>query len=849
MTNFSIQFTYPWFLLLLIPALFFSLFPYFRMAKKYRRTRNHIISVVLHTTAMVLCIFVFSGMHFDYQTINSNNEVFLLVDVSYSGRETQEKKNEFVQSVLDSGNSEYKVGIITFGYGQTYAAELSTNAEKTYESYEDSLRDNKPDDSATDIAAAVSFARTHIKHPKTAKLVILSDGIETDGEALAAIKAAAADGIRVDTVSFTDEKEIPDAQIVGAVMPDYNVSAKSEVKLGVTVQSSVAQTAQITLRDNDGEEETTEVSLEPGVQTFEIAHTFAEQGLSFDLSFKEPVEIEDAVEANNEYSSYLYMEVFDDILIVEGFEGEAEKLQELLKEEYTLTVLNVAETEKFPKTLDEMRLYDQVVLANVSHSDMPAGFEDLLNSYVKDIGGGLFTVGGSEPDGDEAHAYNRKDLYGTTYQDMLPVIAEDYTPPLGVVIIIDCSGSMSDVLENAKAGARACLNAMTERDYCGVIALDDDYKEALALTPVTREYEIVAAIDNIGNGGGTLLTPSLKRAGDSLKAQTNIEKRHIIVVSDCMFSDNVEKYGSVLQSNFEAGITISVVGINTSADSEKAGREIVKLGNGGSDDDSEEEAEKWKSKYHHTVTGEDLSSIMREDLTVPDIKEVEAKPFVPTIRVHNAVVSGVEQANMPRLNGYYGTKIKEDAEIVLAGEFVPIYAQWKYGEGMVGSFMCDLSGKWSSEFLSDETGQRIIKNIIGVLFPKENIRAQDIEIKLTEKNYGNVLNVYTDMEEGERIELQIFKDSEPKPVQTIKPTEKEGYTQIPFTITEPGVYELVVKKKDATGKDVSEATIYKAFSYSQEYNTFVEADEETSVALLEGMASAGQTHRNGKSGL
>ena len=513
-----------------------------------------------------------------------------------------------------------------------------------------------------------------------------------------------------------------------------------------------------------------------------------------------------------------------------------------MKEEYTLTVLNVAETEKFPKTLDEMRLYDQVVLANVSHSDMPAGFEDLLNSYVKDIGGGLFTVGGSEPDGDEAHAYNRKDLYGTTYQDMLPVIAEDYTPPLGVVIIIDCSGSMSDVLENAKAGARACLNAMTERDYCGVIALDDDYKEALALTPVTREYEIVAAIDNIGNGGGTLLTPSLKRAGDSLKAQTNIEKRHIIVVSDCMFSDNVEKYGSVLQSNFEAGITISVVGINTSADSEKAGREIVKLGNGGSDDDSEEEAEKWKSKYHHTVTGEDLSSIMREDLTVPDIKEVEAKPFVPTIRVHNAVVSGVEQANMPRLNGYYGTKIKEDAEIVLAGEFVPIYAQWN-GEGMVGSFMCDLSGKWSSEFLSDETGQRIIKNIIGVLFPKENIRAQDIEIKLTEKNYGNVLNVYTDMEEGERIELQIFKDSEPKPVQTIKPTEKEGYTQIPFTITEPGVYELVVKKKDATGKDVSEATIYKAFSYSQEYNTFVEADEETSVALLEGMASAGKGKR------
>ena len=88
MTNFQIQFNEPLLLLLLIPAFFFALFPYFRLAKRYRRTRNRIISVVLHCLIMVLAITLLAGIGFTYQVPNSENEVILLVDASDSSSET-----------------------------------------------------------------------------------------------------------------------------------------------------------------------------------------------------------------------------------------------------------------------------------------------------------------------------------------------------------------------------------------------------------------------------------------------------------------------------------------------------------------------------------------------------------------------------------------------------------------------------------------------------------------------------------------------------------------------------------------------------------------------------------------
>ena len=73
MNHFAVVFSRPWWLLCFIPAIVLTLIPYFKLAKKYRRTRNRVISVILHLTVMSLSIFILSGITFRYAVPNEKN--------------------------------------------------------------------------------------------------------------------------------------------------------------------------------------------------------------------------------------------------------------------------------------------------------------------------------------------------------------------------------------------------------------------------------------------------------------------------------------------------------------------------------------------------------------------------------------------------------------------------------------------------------------------------------------------------------------------------------------------------------------------------------------------------------
>ena len=168
---------------------------------------------------------------------------------------------------------------------------------------------------------------------------------------------------------------------------------------------------------------------------------------------------------------------------------------------------------------------------------MPENFVEMLEEYVSTYGGGMFTIGGK--DGENANAYNRTDMYGSLYQQMLPVQAINYTPPLGVIFIIDVSGSMQgDPIELAKTAASSALGALSERDYIGIMTLSTDYEMVLPLTPRTQESKIYSAINNISTGGGTTFPGAIERAGQILRSFQEIERRHIVLVSDALVGDD-----------------------------------------------------------------------------------------------------------------------------------------------------------------------------------------------------------------------------------------------------------------------------------------------------------------------
>lgn len=857
MTQLKIHFAYPLLLLVFLFGAALTAFLYFRLSKKYRRNRNRITSNVLHLIVFLLAVLTLAGTVFSFEKPNTDNQILLLVDMSDTEDQSAEDRDAFVETVLSMGQYDgYRMGVVTFGYDQVYAVPMTSevNVDNMITAYKGA---EKPDTTATDIAAALSYAATLFDKPESAKIVLITDGKQTDEDASSVIRTIAAKGIKVDVANIPSETFGNDFCLSDVTLPDYHLSVEEEFPISVTLYARSEQTATLSLYDNGALVETQTVSTVVGTQNISFRHTMGEYGLH-EFSFKLALS-GDEREENNTYRSFLYLEQFNNILILEQQDGESDQLKTLLTEGsagYKLTVMNILYDENVPKTLAALRQYDQVILCNIANKDMPEGFADLLYQYVNECGGGVFTVGGTNADG-TAHAYNRADMANSIYQSLLPVQAINYKPPIAVMIIVDRSGSMTSTDEYGSTkydlavnGAGACLNALDDRDYIGLMSLDSTYDTLLPLTACTQKEKIKQAFTDaleLGTGGGTVFPAPIEKACLALR-EIDVAKRHIIIVSDGAVSNEEEiaLYEQYVKEFHETdGITFSFVGIGISTTDKVKMERLCELGGG----------------RMYATTSSDTIRVMREDLKVPEITEVQYETFYPTVKnpmsplFHGIDLTVPDSSSLSMkmkvsLDGYYGVKKKSAADAVLVGEYeIPIYAQWKVGKGAVGSFMCDLNGSWSADFLNlnnsnDGSGRQFILNAISGLMPTESIRENEITVTFQSDNYTDKIGVITHLEEGQTIKGLITGMSDGSTVllsmNEVTPVPDNGrltdlaayvtsaldlsnnYSRCAFVIKEGGVYKIELQKLDADGKVLATYETYHAFSYSEEYDLLAE---------------------------
>ena len=246
--------------------------------------------------------------------------------------------------------------------------------------------------------------------------------------------------------------------------------------------------------------------------------------------------------------------------------------------------------------------------------------------------------------------------------------------------------------------------------------------------------------------------------------------------------------------------------------------------------------------FYNTTDMTALAQMLIEDLRAPEIITNKPGLFTPRIDAVTSVVEGVSQSEMPQLGGYYGTRLRDGAtqSLITPYEDVPVYAQWDYGVGKVGSFMSDLDGEWAAEFLADDTGVLIVQNIIRTLRPTQSIRPEDVSLVLEEDNYTTDVDIFTQIGEGESVTLSVegpYGQDVQAAVEIVQPSADDYYSTASVIIREPGVYTITASKLDAQGNVLYSTTVYKAFSYSAEYNVFV--DEDACVYLLSDIAQEG----------
>lgn len=868
MKSFGIAFSNPWLLLLVIPGLALVLFSHFRLSKRYRRTRNRVISVVLHVLVMTLCVTVLAGMTFPYELINDHNELILLVDVSDTQEETRENRDTLVRRLLtETSYDTFRVGVVTFGFDQVYAVPLTldNDADKIYESY---LAAEKPDTSATDIADAVRYAASLFEYPETSKIVIVTDGLETDEDAVSAVRSVVAQhGIKVDTAFVPDGYFDDGVQITDIALPESNVIRGESFAASISVYCKEdVPSATVELYDALTDEifGSSVQALAAGSQTIEFELTFEEEGMH-ELCARVSGE---TGETNNLYVSFVNLTVHDKVLVLEQNAGDSDLLVELLRSEYRgedcVRLINVLTSpDSLPKTAEELCAYDQVILNNIANADLPKDYADaVLSPYVYEYGGGLFTTGGSS--GTEAHAYNRQDLANTTYQNMLPVQAVNYTPPLGVVIVIDISGSMDAQKRRwAQGGATDCVNqVLSDRDYVGIMTLNTTYGTELQLTANTsaNHGRIIEAINNIGEGGGTSFAPAIRHAAQALRAEERVAKRHIVIVTDGMPSD-VDAATALADSYPD--ITLSVIGIGLDETGSAADnmKNLVDAWDRNKDENGNVDAS--KRHLYRANNGSDISDKMRNAIRAPEITAYEPKAFYPVVQDRTSpIVRGIELGGIEgkldsvipvELGGYYGVRARSGADIVVVGEYdVPLYAQWKYGEGRVGSFMCDVYGAWSDKFMPSDAGRTFLLNVVKNLMPAGDIRTKSVSLSLREDNYTNRLSVSFTNKAANPENLRITgevtylaEDGSTTTVSLDSVTEtKDGpvYVKVPFSETNmigtvvckgSGMYTFTVRVIDPEGNVVDMVQLYKAFSYSEEYDLLADGGEELLAELAQ----------------
>ena len=318
MSDFRINYEHPWLLLLLIPAVVFTLWPYLHAQKKYRRNRNKIISLASHLTALVLAINLLAGISFSYETPNRENELVILMDCSDSNEEELAEKTSFVQSIINISNNEYRIGVVKFGFDTTDTGELTFDTDTLLESY---LSMPLPDTSATDIESALKHATSLITNPKTSKIVVVSDGIETDNSVLKVIKSIAADGIRVDTAYFPNQTH-DEISIIAAKAPTERIVVDEIFTVKLAIRSNLVGEYNAILRASDDGNTLGEIPivLNGKEQELDVSVMIEDRGVH-ELCFE--IEVEgDTVKENNSYRTYVNLSAFDNLLVIESHEGE-----------------------------------------------------------------------------------------------------------------------------------------------------------------------------------------------------------------------------------------------------------------------------------------------------------------------------------------------------------------------------------------------------------------------------------------------------------------------------------------------------------------------------------------------
>lgn len=672
----------PWMLLLLVPALLVLGWYFARSLSDFPRPQR-IVSLVSRSLIVFLLAFSLAGLTWLHTT--HEQFVIFLIDQSLSvGENGEQAVDEFLQRAAEA-QGDHKVAYLPFarrvGEIQDEQAAESTRPSisgtpGSQEAGSQEAGAQVTDDNAardgTDLAAAIKTAAGYLPPGYIPHLVLLTDGNETAGDALA---TAARSRVPISTVPLPTRAE-PEVQV-------------SEVKVPAEVREGEPFYVEVVIHANHEDEGLIEVyrgdhkvigetrKLVTGENRFRFQQSIERDRLAA-FSVRVSGLTEDTLLDNNMDSGLVFAAGKPRVLIIESDPTLIRELAYALEDEGVQ--VDVRPPQGMPTSLADLQNYELVMLSNVPATALTQQQMEIARTYVQELGGGFMMLGGEQ-------SFGLGGYYKSTLEEILPVRSdfekEQEKPSLGMVLVIDKSGSMGgDKIEMAKSAARSAAELLGRRDHVAVLAFDGDTYVISEMQSANNKGKISDEIARIDAGGGTTMYPAMEMAFEMLLA-TTVKLKHIILLTDGVSSPG--DFEGMAQQMVSAKMTVSTVAVGDGSDTELL-ETIARVG---------------KGRYYFTTDASQVPQIFAKETVTASKSAIDEQPFIPQVIRATHALKDINMAEAPFLLGYVMTRPKPTCEVILATEKGdPLLAWWRYGLGMTGAFTSDAKSRWAAEWMT-----------------------------------------------------------------------------------------------------------------------------------------------------
>lgn len=613
--------------------------------------------------------------------------VQVVLDTSESVPSSKQQQAEaFVRGALERHEErEDRLGVITSAkssFVQALPSKLTRGVERQHIGALD----------GTDLSAGVRLALAVKPTDAATRILLVTDGNQTNGNVLQAAEAAKAMGIPIDVLPlrYRYDREV----IVDRLVTPASAREGETLNLRVVLQAVQPARGRLTIMMNgeavdlDAESDAlgAAVELKQGVNVLAVPVKAMSSGPQrFEAVFEPEIRngqaVADSVAENNKSLAVTFVSGEGKVLVITEEPLEARYFLEAMQG--AQIKVDVVAADQAPTSLTDLNAYDAIVLFNESAYGFTQQFQEDLRQYVHDTGGGLIVMGGP-------NAFGAGGWIGSPLEDALPVQLDPPQKrqmPRGALVLVMHSIEAPDGTFLGKKVSEAAVNSLSRLDLMGIIEYGwgggTDW--VLPLDKVGDGSKAKRAINNLMFGDMPDFTPSVQLAFDGL-SQADAGQRHVIMISD---GDPAVPSTALLDKFVERKITISTVGVYPHSGSDTSRMQYISRYTGG--------------RHYHINTAKGLASVpqifIKEAQTVRRSLIWEGQPFAPQVLMGGEALRGMTA--VPPITGYVVTAEREGLSLMtLKGkEGDPILAQWQYGLGKVVAYTSDATSRWNAAWI------------------------------------------------------------------------------------------------------------------------------------------------------